>query len=816
MTNIYFPFLQIEDNVDLNEEVIKNKREFCSVCTAEGHSAHNCLQAPRVMGTYLPKNQVFSYLPLYSYNANDKKKQPTSKDPNDYTYQMMSFNENFKFNWSDDVGKYSNSLYNRFRDNVGLKPEDDEAERRQRGKKRSFEELDDDEVEIVNIDYSQINQHSDSAKNNDQLNSFDSDDDECDLVIDEKQLADASMEVASTSRLNDSTNSDLDSSNLRESFSFNDEIKKVLETREFHLDIDVNNQLSEWTPEVVFENNCDSLVRTAEALNTDVPTLQLAITNTMVKFPVEAMDATEFIPLDQRQRPGEEKSEGKLLLTEQQANRLMDDGGIFLKEMEEKYELNLKVAWDPIALMLTLYGTHAKQKEFLKELGEFCKKVTLEEHKKQIEDSMQCMPKNPKKLINFILEHLQRLKNEHKTMRDLTETNNKMKTNMRAHEYKAADRQRKILNLILLGKFGLSGGKDAVIGMVRILDQVENLKFKVARTPEEIRKELSGYLNYIFTAIDHGNYDELLHELSECNKNHNWPLRKSQINNVGELRKLVYAQPLIYVDTGGSSKMDEDNDGLHTPDSTTADNDENSPGPGTSTSHDFIPLSNKTIDLTASTNGSIKQNTPTSSTHNQEEVLFDPRRPQDALRYHSCVRGTDNKLRTIYSDNIIEVEPQITHVVGIEPLPVHATNSTEVEKTPQNNESLVTSSDQNNPIKIIAIPENSNESTSSPNDLNQSIQNSSINKIEIIPSPATEQTEATTPPDQTLSTKELAKCSEIVNQAMFFFTATNNTDAIQKLKQVKQKIICKKFTQTDYASLLQIEKIVQEKLGTNK
>lgn len=532
--------LQVEDNVPLDETYVPNKAKWCSVCSSSEHLAHNCLQAVRYMGSHLPTVKIASYLPWYKIDP-DKPKVVNSTD-----YSMMSFSEDFSFNWSSAVTENCHGFYNRFKEITGLMSEElaNDIDCELESVRRERKKIDDEVVEEV------------------------------DLVVADVEAQD-SVQVTMNKTVEDSENHDQSVS--LNNFSFTKEMEKIEEDqRGFQLHLEENDQRMENVEPVIFEDHRREITEMAERIGV---TEEEILSVRSIKFPIESDNQEmDFIPLEEsfsnEPKPGpsselsqiqvhmqvqEEKTDAKVFLTKEHSKFLLNEGESFLHEASQKYDLQLRVVWENVGNMLLMHGLPSKQNIFYNELLDFLRNVSLEDHIKNRNNAFT-MPKDKDKLIKFILEHLQRLKTDKKSLTHLKDLVRKMNNHQKQEQFKSADKLRRQLNTFLLGKNGLRDGKMHLVGIIK---QYQSLKEdKPGCETPEFREELRQHFLYLFTAYDHKNYDALLDDYEECVQKGRWPIPLRTLFNIGNMIQMANDENVTGTDTNAAStsKVREKND----------------------------------------------------------------------------------------------------------------------------------------------------------------------------------------------------------------------------------------------------------------
>lgn len=524
-------------------------------------------------------------------------------------------------------------------------------------------------------------------------------------------------------------------------FSFTKELKKINETREFQLDL--SEAVSEKKPldPPVFENQLEELETTARAVGLTTEELKLQTARNFVHFDV-ASSESEYIPLNEQKgkKDDDRKCTAKILIDKATCDELLVDGGVFTNTMSKKYDLDIRMVWEQVGKMLVLHGLPDKQAAFQAELRHFMNKVNEREARRRHISSIQ-LPSKLGKLIKYIRLHLKMLTECKKSLPELKSVERELYEHTKAKNWKAADRCRRELNINLLGRYGLGEGKKHLVALGGQLDLLQRAKVHTRKI--DFTLELQTHLSFVFSALDHENYHQLIHDLMRCNSIRQWPfphpptpedlIEYSKSGDPTEDSKLFFVdlQPAVPFEVQPVTQEDR-----RTPDSTTV----------------------------------------------EESVVAEalpepaPEAPQEPRRKSTEKRPS---------------RPPSTAVEEAPPPKRRKSQQIENETTPTPPNPLTVPSGE------VVAPEVS----------------SSVVEAEAVQPPPAPPPTPTAAPAPTTDPTYSEKSRDIIREALALFTMLNNQNAVQKLNRVKQKADNNLMTQEDYNSLLQIQKIVHDKLN---
>ncbi|XP_037031449.1 uncharacterized protein LOC119070968 isoform X2 [Bradysia coprophila] len=204
----------------------------------------------------------------------------------------------------------------------------------------------------------------------------------------------------------------------------------------------------------------------------------------------------------------------KIFLSEQNARLLLltDAGSKFLSDASITHQVKVRMDWENLRNVLVVVGSKSNQNKFHADLIRFsvkmCKKTM---HVKN--DIFKQIPKSKMALILFIREQFalleQPLGNVKELYRDMKRNENLKSKNGTID----ADRARKNLNIILMGRAGLRDGRLHLAGLECNLKCLLNNNKDMMTT--ETLEEIYQHYRYVFSAFEHDDYPNLISEYEE-------------------------------------------------------------------------------------------------------------------------------------------------------------------------------------------------------------------------------------------------------------------------------------------------------------
>lgn len=216
----------------------------------------------------------------------------------------------------------------------------------------------------------------------------------------------------------------------------------------------------------------------------------------------------------------EESTSAKIFLSKPHAVLLLtEEGNNFLIKKSQAYGLEVRLEWQAITNLLVVNGRSEDQTKFHSSLVQYLKNhmPTEKEHNKF------CVipPKGRFELVQFIEQKLGVLETN---LGNVFASYQKM---LYAEKFPddpslvvKKERARITLNMILMGQAGLRKGAYHLTGLKQNLVKLNNLPADCVKVPGEIRCEIDTHFKYIFTAMKHQGYPQLIRMYKLQNPKH--------------------------------------------------------------------------------------------------------------------------------------------------------------------------------------------------------------------------------------------------------------------------------------------------------
>ncbi|KAJ6641844.1 Zinc finger CCHC domain-containing protein 7 [Pseudolycoriella hygida] len=246
----------------------------------------------------------------------------------------------------------------------------------------------------------------------------------------------------------------------------------------------------------------------------------------------DATDLPDFIPLpphidakdmaeaseivESENRAAKAVTSAKIFLTKQHARLLLstEAGNQLLSDASVTHNVKVRMDWENLGNVLVVVGSTANQNRFHADLIRFlvdlCKKMRIKN------ETFQQLPRSKVALIRFIREQFalleQPLGNVHELYKNMIRNENLKSKN----GTKNADRARKSLNIILMGRAGLRDGRFHLAGLE------SNLKFLLENNKDMMTKhtraEIYQHYRYVFSPYEHDDYPDLIAQFEEMKR----------------------------------------------------------------------------------------------------------------------------------------------------------------------------------------------------------------------------------------------------------------------------------------------------------
>lgn len=217
-----------------------------------------------------------------------------------------------------------------------------------------------------------------------------------------------------------------------------------------------------------------------------------------------------------------QNSSQTISLSEQHARLLFSSkpGNKWLSNATTTHRVEVRVDWKAVENTLIVFGLEDDRNEFHKDLESL-----LERKKSKNRESkpktLYKIPFGKNAVIRFIREQFALLERPLGTVNNLYERMKqfeKLKSKLGATK---ADRDRRHLNIILMGKAGLRNGRLHVAALESCL------KFLLKNTKDEMtyltREKIYIHYKYVFSAIRHEDYPGLISQYQEMERNNSLP-----------------------------------------------------------------------------------------------------------------------------------------------------------------------------------------------------------------------------------------------------------------------------------------------------
>lgn len=218
----------------------------------------------------------------------------------------------------------------------------------------------------------------------------------------------------------------------------------------------------------------------------------------------------------------EKECDATIYLTEDHCNSLVAKSGReFLTKSESNFNVSIRMEWKKVGNVLLIHGFPRDQAKFHEAL------ITFFAMKPSVSCLTNSAPKKREALINYIREHIIQLDGAicdpeqmpdvvtlYKQIRKI----DKISTKSFA---KKVDRLRRQLNMILFGRFGFSEGK---IHLDALQKYLRRLRASTATNiSNEFRMKIMKHLNYIFSGVEHKNYEDVIEQYAELKRQNKLP-----------------------------------------------------------------------------------------------------------------------------------------------------------------------------------------------------------------------------------------------------------------------------------------------------
>ncbi|XP_037938517.1 uncharacterized protein LOC119671775 [Teleopsis dalmanni] len=201
------------------------------------------------------------------------------------------------------------------------------------------------------------------------------------------------------------------------------------------------------------------------------------------------------------------------------------DGCNFLEEKSKIYDTRVNIRNSSAGKMLYIFGLSANQKSFHNDILDKFSEVELNNEMNKRTENMPKVPKRIDVLIRFLREHINQLLQKLGNVNDLLNRMNYHENLRSKNGYKMAEKERRLLNMILIGQAGLENGTHHLDKLIFILKQLLNDFNGDQNVPNGLRYEIDEHWKFIFTSYRHNDYKHLVRQYNSL-------LSKNRMHNI--------------------------------------------------------------------------------------------------------------------------------------------------------------------------------------------------------------------------------------------------------------------------------------------
>uniref|UniRef100_A0A1B0CKQ4 Zinc finger CCHC domain-containing protein 7 n=1 Tax=Lutzomyia longipalpis TaxID=7200 RepID=A0A1B0CKQ4_LUTLO len=208
----------------------------------------------------------------------------------------------------------------------------------------------------------------------------------------------------------------------------------------------------------------------------------------------------------------EKNIETKIFLHRNFSKSLQSDRGkLVMKAMADEMSVEVDLRTSAHGILLKLRGEHQSVETFKQNLMAFLTSLTKRTAEEQQMDYMH-FPRDRSKMLQFMRGKMRQLTtyigNAPNLFHEMRRQENS-KIGKLSNRQKMADRNRSMLNMILMGQAGLREGRMHLRALEADLAMLEK-HHQDGEVPQAMRASIFLHFRYIFTPFRHRNYDELL------------------------------------------------------------------------------------------------------------------------------------------------------------------------------------------------------------------------------------------------------------------------------------------------------------------
>lgn len=495
------------------------RSKYCCICAQRGHEAETCYRNNRTPGPF--SVHVASYRPLLH--------PPKQAKPNTApTCTILASDiNNFSFNFGNDVSTEGSSIYARFRRAVNLNQNHNTTNENDVMfvDESNLHDTSDPPIEIYDdFDYDMDNISSSEQFSHSEGNSFMSIDNfEGDSFVandsSEAQVQDDSLNKtieSAEAELQELDNklqtlNDLEQKIRSHNINGNDNGENMNDSEtanQTNTNIDTDAQKSDQRDDVSTSNPLPDFI----PLTTDKPEIYEPIRS---PSPVSADSTTN------------EKTDATIHLTAKHCKHLLDkNGDQFLRQCEQELNVSVRLEWRNFGKVLVVNGMANNQSTFHAKLAKFFK--DYEKVKANYNTFANNLPKNRELLIKAIRQQCALLDStlcNNKHVADVQTLYNRIRQNLRnpsKASLKQVSKLRKHLNMVLFGRYGLGDGR---MHLNALQDQLRSLiRGQTTQVNQVFRKKIAEHIDFIFSDIDHENYDSIIARYHQLKREKSLPM----------------------------------------------------------------------------------------------------------------------------------------------------------------------------------------------------------------------------------------------------------------------------------------------------
>lgn len=495
------------------------KPKYCCLCSQKGHEADKCIRANRTTGPL--SVHVVNYSPVLRAPSNDAKQNSAPK-----CTILSSHIADYSFNFGNDVSYKGNSLYARFRRAVNLS---DDPQNQSGNSEVMFvsetnlHDTSEPPIEVYDDDFG-YDEDYDNISSTEHFSS-ESVHDSSFMTIDNVDTEDStgaqsvdSQETNGNAKIQELDEKMQTLSDLKEKMLSQTSTNASNSNDDDDRDIDLSNVSTRQN------NDITSTAALADfiPLNSNEPD---KYEPTRSPSPVSA-DSTTAI---------NEQTDATIHLTAEHCKQLVTEKGHhFLQNRSEHFNVKARLEWRNYGNVLIVNGSLEGQRDFHNELKEFF--IANEPAKPSYTSFANVLPKNRGALIKYIRGLFLILDSPIcNKMGDPMGLYNRIcynRRNLSKANMKQISKSRKELNIILFGRYGFADGRVHLNALQNRLRETIQ-RNSIVNVPHEVRKRIAEHIDYIFSDMDHGNYEGIIEQYSNMRRNKTLPSLNLDRNLLG-------------------------------------------------------------------------------------------------------------------------------------------------------------------------------------------------------------------------------------------------------------------------------------------